>query len=63
MNHTREYRAHQNAQKRVVERRQEAGKLRHICQRTDGLFHQLHAVHQDGKAHHDAAHIPAALFL
>ncbi len=58
-----EHRPHQHAQKGIVEGRQQVGKARHLRQGTDGLLHQLHAVHQDGKADEDAPDIPPPLPL
>ena len=52
---------HQHAQQRILESGEQAGKFRHIRQGTDSVAHEFHAVHQNGKAHHDAAHIPALL--
>ena len=55
--------AHQHAQKGIVESGEDTGKLRHIGQRAHSLLHQLHTVHQNGKAHHDPADIPALLLF
>ena len=55
--------AHQNAQQGIVEGGEQAGEPRHIRQGTDGVLHQFHAVHQNGKAHQDAADIPPLLLF
>ena len=58
-----EGRAHQHAQQGIGEGGHQFGELRHIRQRGHGAAHQFHAVHQDGKAHHHPAHVPAALLF
>ena len=58
-----EHRAHQHTQQGIFKGGEQPGKLGHLRQRADGAAHQLHAVHQNGKAHHDAPHVPAPLAL
>ena len=63
LNDAGEHRAYQHAQQGIPEGRQDLGELRHIRQGADGVFHQLHAVHQNGEAHQDAADVPPPLLL
>ena len=55
-----EHRSDHNAQQRIAQSCQNSGKLRHFCQGADGIAHDDHSVHQDGKADQ---HSTDALFL
>ena len=63
LNDAGKQRADQNAQERITEGGEQAGKLRHIRQRADGTAHELHAVHQHGKAYQNRADVPASGLL
>ena len=58
-----EGRAYQHAQQGIGESGHKVSEFRHIRQRGHGAAHQLHAVHEDGKAHHHPAYVPAALLF
>lgn len=53
LDNTCEDRADQHAQKGIAEGHQQVRELGHIGQRADGIAHQAHAEHQNGKAQED----------
>ena len=61
LDYSGEHRADDYAEEGIVESDKEAGKSRGIGQRGNGVAHQFHSVHENGKTEEDAADVFSAL--